>query len=188
MWGAGHQGTLTRVRGLQNLEMALISMPPVSPCSHGKQAGAAGAKGGFSLSSPRWLSGLPWFLVSSESGFLPSRVHCPLPLSHRTPPCPGPTVPSASLLSFLLLVATSRLLPPTGLSKSPISLPRAENYKFKCSLHIQMLRKRGRRMGREVRERKKQQPRDSELKGISANTIHQSPGPVGFPGRLPSPW
>ena len=43
-----------------------------------------------------------------------------------------------------------------------------------------MFHKRGRRMDREVRERKKQQLRDSKLKGISANMIHQSPGPVGF--------
>ena len=69
-------------------------------------------------------------LVSGEleSGFLPSWIHCPLPLSHRPPLCPGPTLQPPSFL------ATSPLPLPTGLSKSPISLlTRVENYKFKCS-------------------------------------------------------
>lgn len=137
MWGAGHQGTLTTVRVLQNLETALISTPAVSSaCSHGTQ----GKTGRSGRSQRRFFPEFPApmavrpALVSGEleSGFLPSWVHCPLPLSHR-PPLPRPH-PSASLLSFLLLVATSPLPPPTGLSKSPISLPtRAENYKFKCS-------------------------------------------------------
>lgn len=130
MWGAGHQGTSTRVRVLQNLEIALIGTPAVSPYSHKTQR----KTGRSNRSRRRFSPEFPHDGYQACPGFWEalSQAFCP----------PGSTAHSLFLTAQLCAPAPPSLQPPSLLSSSlwpppPSSLPQAS---ARALSHYQELR------------------------------------------------